>query len=127
MTNLILDNISLILLLPLWIFLIIMCGRFFSIYVNKNIIYVLTLLSSLLGAVTCGFAISCLKEPIDWIYPFIKINNFIINIGFHIDNTALILAFLLFVISFSIQLFSISYMKEEKIKLAEMQEKLGVE
>ena len=34
-----LDNIYLVLLVPFWIFLIIMLGRFFSVYVNKNIIY----------------------------------------------------------------------------------------
>ena len=67
MQNLILDNISLILLLPLWIFLIIMCGRFFSVYVNKGIIYFLTLLSSLLGAGACSLAFMNLKEPIDFL------------------------------------------------------------
>ena len=39
MENLILDNISLVILLPLWIFLIIMCGRFFSVYVNIELYY----------------------------------------------------------------------------------------
>ena len=36
MSDLILDNTYLILLLPLWIFLIIMCGRFFAVYVNNE-------------------------------------------------------------------------------------------
>jgi len=39
LTELFLNNIYLALLLPLWIFLIIMVGRFFSVYVNKVIIY----------------------------------------------------------------------------------------
>lgn len=48
MADIILDNIYLILLLPLWIFLIIMSARFFAVYVNNRIIYTLTLLSSFL-------------------------------------------------------------------------------
>ena len=114
MSNIISDNISLILLLPLWIFLIIMCGRFFSVYVNKRIIYFLTLLSSLLGAGACGFALSKIKEPIEWVYPFIQINNFTINFGLQTDKLSLIIVLLLFIISFAIQLFSVSYMKNEK-------------
>ena len=114
MGNLILDNISLVILLPLWIFLIIMCGRFFSVYVNKKVVYFLTLLSSFLGALSCSLALVNLNEAIEFIYPFIKINDFIINIGLQIDKLSLIIAIVLFVISFAVQLFSISYMKNEK-------------
>ena len=114
MTNLILDNISLILLLPLWIFLIIMCGRFFSVYVNKAIIYFLTLLSSFLGAGACALALFNIKDPIDWIYPFIQINKFSISFGLQIDKLSLGIALILFIVSFSVQLFSVSYMRNEK-------------
>ncbi len=116
MNELFLDNIYLILLVPFWIFLIIMLGRFFSVYVNKNIIYALTLLSSAFGALVCGGALW--KLPIDKIldidFQFIKINNFIVNCGLHVDRTALIFALVLFLIAFAVQIFSISYMKEEK-------------
>lgn len=114
MQDIIIENISLILLLPLWIFLIIMCGRFFSVYVNKKVVYFLTLLSSFLGALACSLALINLNETIEIISPFIKINDFIINVGLRIDKFSLIVAILLFVISFAIQLFSISYMKNEK-------------
>ena len=114
MENLILDNIILVTLLPLWIFLIIMCGRFFSVYVNKGIIYFLTLLSSLLGAVVCSFGLIHLKETISWFYPFIKINDFSILLGLQIDTISLLTALLLFVISFAVQLYSVSFMKDEK-------------
>lgn len=116
MNELFLDNIYLILLVPFWIFLIIMLGRFFSVYVNKNIIYTLTLLSSAFGALVCGGALW--KLPIDKIldidFQFIKINDFIINCGIHVDRTALIFALVLFLIAFAVQIFSIFYMKEEK-------------
>ena len=116
MAELFLNNIYLALLLPLWIFLIIMIGRFFSVYVNKIIIYFLTLLSSLFGIILCGGALW--KLPSDRIletgFPFIKINDFIINCGLFVDKTALIFALILFLVSFLVQIFSISYMKEEK-------------
>ena len=114
MEKLIIDNISLILLLPLWIFLIIMCGRFFSVYVNKSITNFLTLLSSFLGAGACGLAYINLKEPADFIYPFIRINDFAVNFGLHVDKLSLLIATLLFVVSFAVQLFSISYMENDK-------------
>ena len=114
MSSLILDNIALTILLPLWIFLIIMCGRFFSVYVNKTVIYLLTLLSSFLGACVCSFALFNLTETTIKIYPFIKINEFSIPCGIQVDKLSLIIALLLFVISFAVQLFSVSYMKNEK-------------
>jgi len=114
MDNLILDNLSLILLLPLWIFLIIMGGRFFSVYVNKKIIYLLTLLSSFLGICVTGYGIACFNESVIWSYPFIKINDFIIRFGLQIDMLSLVTVMILFIVSFAIQLFSISYMKDEK-------------
>lgn len=116
MAEIFLDNIYLALLLPLWIFLIIMVGRFFSVYVNKTIVHVLTLLSSFFGVLLCGGALW--KLPSDKIletgFPFIKIEDFIINCGLHVDRTALIFAFVLFLVSFFVQMFSISYMDEEK-------------
>ena len=116
MAEIFLDNIYLALLLPLWIFLIIMIGRFFSVYVNKAVIYALTLISSLFGVILCGGALW--KLPSDKIletgFPFLKIDDFIINCGLFIDRTALIFGLVLFLISFFVQMFSISYMKEEK-------------
>ena len=116
MAELFLDNLYLILLLPLWIFLIIMVGRFFSVYVNKKIIHLLTLISSFLGAVLCGGALW--KMPVDKILevqvPFVKVNDFIISCGIHVDRLSLIFALVLFLVSFLVQLYAISYMENEK-------------
>lgn len=114
MADIILDNIYLILLIPFWIFLIIMLGRFFSVYVNKNIIYALTLFSSLMGGIMSALALGANNTILETEIPFIKINNFIISAGLHVDKTALVFALVLFIVSFLVQLFSISYMKEEK-------------
>ena len=114
MENLILDNISLVILLPLWIFLIIMCGRFFSVYVNKGVIYLLTLLSSLLGAAACSFGLLNLTETVGKFHPFLNIKEFSIPFGLFVDKLSLIMALILFIISFAVQLYSISYTKDEK-------------
>ena len=116
MVELFLDNIYLAMLLPLWIFLIIMVGRFFSVYVNKFILYILTLFSSAFGAILSLCALWKLPQDMifDVSYPFIKINDYVIEWGLHIDKTALIFATVLFLVSFFVQLFSISYMEKEK-------------
>ena len=116
MAEFLLNNLYLAILLPLWIFLIIIVGRFFSVYVNKFVIHLLTALSSFFGALLSGILLW--KLPVDKILetqvPFIKINNFIINCGIHVDKTSLIFALTLFLVSFFVQLFSISYMKNER-------------
>ena len=116
MNDFILNNLYLTILLPLWIFLIIMVGRFFSVHVNKTVIYILTLFSSGLGLGLC--LISLFKLPSNSIiesqFQFIKINDFILSYGLHIDRISLIFGIVLFSISFLVQLYSISYMSEEK-------------
>ncbi len=114
MADIILDNIYLILLIPLWIFLIIMLGRFFSVYVNKVIIYALTLFSSLMGGIMSALALGANNKILETEFLFVKINDFIISAGLHVDKTALVFALVLFIVSFLIQIFSISFMKNEK-------------
>lgn len=116
MAELFLDNIYLALLLSFWIFLIIMVGRFFSVYVNKTIIYLLTLISSGCGIFICSGALCKLPADkiLDTAFPFVKINDFVIDCGLHVDRTALIFALVLFLVSFFVQVFSVSYMKDEK-------------
>lgn len=116
MAELFLNNIYLVLLLPLWVFLIIMLGRFFSVYVNKLVIYLLTLLSSVFGVFLCAGALWKLptEKVLETSFPFLKINDFVVNAGLHIDRTALIFGLVLFIVSFLVQVFSISYMKDEK-------------
>ena len=116
MTELFLDNIYLTLFLPLWFFLIIMIGRFFSVYVHKNIIYSLTLIGAFLGILLTGGALWKLPSEtiLETQMPFIKINDFVISCGIYVDKLALIFALILFIVSFLVQFYSISYMKSEK-------------
>lgn len=113
MADIILDNIYLILLLPLWIFLIIMSARFFAVYVNNRIIYTLTLLSSFFGVLLCSVSLIKLTSTIEQSFPFIKIGNFVLDFGLHVDKLSFIIALVLFLVSFLVQMFSVSYMKDE--------------
>ena len=113
MADIILDNIYLILLLPLWIFLIIMSARFFAVYVNNRIIYTLTLLSSFFGVLLCSVSLIKLTSTIEQSFPVIKIGNFVLDFGLHVDKLSLIIALVLFLVSFLVQMFSVSYMKDE--------------
>ena len=113
MANLILDNIYVILLLPLWIFLIIMSARFFAVYVNDKIIYTLTLLASFFGILLSAVSFLKLDTVVEQSFQFLKVGNFTLYFGLHVDKLALIMALMLFLISFFVQIFSISYMKNE--------------
>ena len=116
MAELFLDNIYLLLLLPFWIFLIVMLGRFFSVYVNKFVMYALTLIPTILGIGLCSIGLWKLSsdEILQTGFQFIDINNFVINGGLHVDKTSLIFALILYLTAFCVLLFSISYMKNEK-------------
>ena len=114
MSDLVINNIALVILLPLWIFLIVMCGRFFAVYVNKNIIYMLTLISSFIGIVFSLVSLLSINTTIEWSIPLIKIDNFVIPFGLRIDKLSLIFASVLFIISFLIQIFSVNYMKNNR-------------
>ena len=114
MDSLIINNISLIIFLPLWIFLVIMVGRFFCLYINKKIIHILTLLSSVTGIAVCALAIKYITEPVEWSSQFIHINNFVLSYGLYIDKLSLFLGLALFIVSASVQLFSVSYTKNKR-------------
>ena len=116
MRELLIENIYLILFLPLWIFLVVMFGRFFSVYVNRKLIYALSIFTSGISTAVC-LALYKLFSPgivYEHTIPFIKINDFLLPFGIHIDRLSLIFATVLFLISFWIQIFSISFMKDEK-------------
>lgn len=118
LVDLILNNIYITILLPFWIFLIIMVGRFFSVYINNKLINYLTLIASGTSTLITTIAL-CTISPdkiLESDYIFLKINDFIITAGLHIDKLSLIFATTLFLISFCIQLFSIKYMENEQKK-----------
>ena len=116
MTEIISENIYLIILLPLWISLIILIGRFFSVYINNTVTNILTFSASGIGAVVSLILYKQFTPDkiYETVFPFIKINDFVIPFGIHIDKLSLIFTSVLFLVSFFVQLFSISYLRDDK-------------
>ncbi len=109
------DNLIWIILYPLWVFLLIGIGRLFAIRMSKKLITLITLAGSLLGIVfACGTLIhTFITGSSETVFTFIKIRQFLLQIGVSVDKLSAVYLLLLFTISFFIQLYSASYMKSE--------------
>lgn len=112
------DNLYSVILFPLWIFLLIVIGRFLNVVQSRRVIALMTLTSTLYGVI---FAVGCLifmaKTP-DYVYEstysFLKIADYSLDFGIFLDNLSLIMLLLLTTISFVVQLYSMSYMWKDK-------------
>lgn len=118
MTDFFVNNIYTVILFPLWIFLIIVIGRFFDVVQSKKIISLITLASTLYGVV---FALGCFlymyKTP-DFIFEssfqFLKIEDYGLNFGILVDNLSVVMLLVVTTISFVVQLYSSQYMDHDK-------------
>lgn len=116
--NFFIENIYTIVLFPLWVFLLIILGKFFNIVQSRRVISLMTLVSTLYGIV---FSIGCflyLSKTPDFIYEnsfnFIKIDDYSMNFGVYIDNLSAVMLLVVTTISFVVQLYSSSYMFKDK-------------
>lgn len=112
------NNIYSIVLFPLWIFLIIIFGRFFDVVQSRMVISFITLASTLYGLVfSFGSFLYILSTP-DYIYensyPFLKIADYTLNFGVYIDNLSVVMLMVVTTISFVVQLYSANYMYKDK-------------
>lgn len=111
-------NISSVVLFPLWIFLVIILGKFFGVVQSRRIISFMTLASTLYGIVfSIGSFLYLLSTP-DYVYensyPFLKIADYTLNFGVFIDNLSIVMLLLVTTISFVVQLYSSNYMFKDK-------------
>lgn len=116
--NFFISNIHTVILFPLWIFLLIVLGRFFNVVQSRRIISIMTLLSTLYGIVfAVGSFLYMLQTP-DFVYensyPFLKIADYSMNFGVFIDNLSVIMLLVVTTISFVVQLYSSNYMYKDK-------------
>ncbi len=79
------NNVYTVVLFPLWIFLIIILGRFFDVVQSKKIIAFMTLASTLYGVVfALGIFFYMIQNPnfvFDNSYQFLKIDDYSLNFG----------------------------------------------
>lgn len=118
MTDFFINNIYTVILLPLWIFLLIILGRFLNVVQSRRVISLMTLASTLYGLI---FSASCflymLKNPnytYESSYPFLKIADLSMNFGVYIDNLSVVMLLVVTTISFIVQLYSSNYMYQDK-------------
>ncbi len=116
--NFFIENIYTIILFPLWIFLLIILGRFFNVVQSRRVITILTLLSTLYGII---FSIGCflyLYQGPDFVYEasynFIKIDDYCLKLGVLVDNLSSIMLIVVTIISFAVQFYSSGYMFKDK-------------
>lgn len=112
------DNIYTIIFFPLWVFLLIVVGRFFNVVHSKKIISLLTLASTLYGFIfSLGSFIYLLNNPgfsSENSFQFLKINDYVLNLGVYVDNLSVLMLLVITTISFLVQLYSTSYMHHDK-------------
>lgn len=118
MSDFFVTNINTVILFPLWIFLLIILGKFFGVVQSRRVITLMTLASTLYGLV---FAIGCFlymaKTP-DFVYEnsfsFLRIQDYVLNFGVFVDNLSVIMLLVVTSISLVVQLYSSNYMWKDK-------------
>lgn len=118
MTDFFVNNIYTIILFPLWVFLLIILGRFFNVVQSRKVISLLTFISTLYGFIfSLGTFLYMLKTPdivYENAYPFLKIADYSLNFGVFVDNLSVIMLLVVTTISFVVQFYSSSYMAHDK-------------
>ena len=109
------DNLIWIILYPLWVFMLIGTGRLFAVRMSKKLLTLTTLTGSGLGILFSAGALVnvLLSGSSEIVFNFIKIQQFLLQLGVNVDKLSVIYLLLLYTVSFFIQLYSSSYMRQE--------------
>lgn len=112
------NNLYSVILFPLWIFLVIILGKFLNLVQSRRIIALLTLASTLYGFILSLGCFVCVSGISNFVYEssftFLKIADYELNFGIFVDNLSLMMLFVVTTISFIMQLYSASYMYKDK-------------
>lgn len=118
MSDFFITNIHTVILLPLWIFLIIILGRFLNVVQSRRVISLMTLASTLYGLIfAIGSFLYILQNPgyiYDNSYNFLKIEDYALNFGVFVDNLSVIMLLIVTTISLIVQFYSSNYMFKDK-------------
>ena len=116
--NFFVDNLYSVILFPMWIFLLIVLGKFFSVVQSRRVISIITLVSTLYGIIfALGTLIFMVQTPdfsYEYGFPFIKIHDYVLNFGVYVDNISVLMLLVVCIISFIVQLYSSSFMFKDK-------------
>lgn len=118
MSDFFVNNIYTIILFPLWVFLLIIFGKFFAIFQSKRLTATLTILSTLYGFVFSVMTFLTMYKTPDFVYEnsynFIQIQDYLLKFGIYIDNLSTIMLLVVTSVSLLVQIYSSVYMKEDK-------------
>lgn len=112
------NNIYTILFIPIWIFLLIVIGRFFDIIQSKKIIGTMTILSTLYGLVMSVGSFLYLKSTPDYVFEqsfnFLTLGDLSFDIGIFADNISVIFLLVVCIISLIVQIYATKFMRKDK-------------
>lgn len=112
------SNIYTVILVPLWICLVILLGKLFAVLQSRRLMAGLTLASSLYVLIfsIAVFAKNLLENTFTYEFtiPFIKINEVEFSLGVYLDGISTWLLLIVAVISLLVQIYSYSYMQNDK-------------
>lgn len=112
------ENISSAILVPLWIFLILMVGRFTGALKSKKLAFIITLAGSIYGNLMSLFGFIYISMHQDYVleitFPFLQIKNLIFSLGLCYDIMSSILLVVFFTINTLIVIYSYKYLNTEK-------------
>ena len=112
------NNAYTVILIPLWVFLIILLGKLFAVLQSRRLMAGLTVLSTIYALIfsVAIFAKTVTSEGFNYemVIPFISLDKIVFNIGFYIDGLSALLLLLVVLISLIVQVYSYSYMQFDK-------------
>lgn len=112
------SNIYTVILVPLWICLVILLGKLFAVLQSRRLMAGLTLASSLYVLIfsIAVFAKNLLENTFTYEFTilFIKINEVEFSLGVYLDGISTWLLLIVAVISLLVQIYSYSYMQNDK-------------
>ncbi|MCQ2788971.1 MAG: hypothetical protein MJ229_01200 [bacterium] len=116
--NFYIDNMFIVLLFPIWIFALIVLGRFFNLVQARRLISALSLGSLftcivfLVGSLI--FIVQNANISTDYTFPFLKIQNLCLNLGIYVDKLSVLTALFVSLLCVFIQAFSVKFMYKDK-------------
>ena len=112
------NNIGTVILVPLWVFVIILFGKLFAVMQSKRFMSGLTYLSTLYGLIFSIFVFAQTTITkgftFEHIVPFITLSDVRFNIGVYVDGLSAWMLLVVFLISLLVQIYSYFYMQNDK-------------
>ena len=111
-----LEDFSWFILVPIWVSILIMGARFLGIGFSKRNTVLMSILSTLISAIYCGYALfyTYNNSPVEVSYNFLSIRELNFTVGVYVDMLNSLIGLAVSIITFIIYIYSAFYMDKEK-------------